>query len=415
MFGLLQKIFGGKKSAPYEGQKEQLTKGDPRALMALAAGADTNPEILYYLAKSEDADIRRAVAVNKATPVQASALLANDKSVDVRFALAARLMELLPDLSADKHSQLYAYAVQALGALAQDEVIKIRKALSTTLAEYAKAPPAVVSRLARDIEREISEPVLRFCVSLSDDDLFDILSSHPEPWVISTIAGRANVSERISDAVFETGDAPGTKVLVGNPGAHLSAETLQKIIDHARQYPEWHQPIALRSELSLDLARQLAGFVSEAVLSVLHKRSDFDSSTRQSIAGIVERRIEYQRQAAPNEPAEDKVARFVKAGGISPEVLQDALSWNEAEFVTLALAQMSRIHLVVVRKMLGTAAAKPVIALCWQAKLPMRLCVEIQRSLAKVPPREVLYAKGGTDYPLTPEDIQWQLEFFGIK
>src|SRR5262249_8779794 len=155
--------------------------------------------------------------------------------------------------------------------------------------------------LARDVERDVSEPILRFCAALADDDLLDILSSHPEPWVISAIAGRPAVSDTVSDAVVETKDVPANTILIGNPGAHLSTDTLQKIIDRARQYPEWHAPLAGRRELSIDLARSLAGFVNESVLALLEKRSDFEPSMRRDIADIVERRVEYQSRNAPGE------------------------------------------------------------------------------------------------------------------
>lgn len=414
MIDFIKNIFGKKEEQPALNQREMLKSGDPAQMKLLAENAQTHPEILYYLAKNGDAATRKAVALNKATPVQASTLLAGDQDADVRVALAARLVELLPDLTPDRHSQLYAYAVQALGLLAQDEVFKIRKALSTTLQDYVKAPPAVVNKLARDVEREISEPILRFCVALSDDELVDILSQHPESWVVSAIAGRPTVSDRVSDAVVETGDVPGTTVLINNKGAKFSAVTLQKIIDRARNHPEWHQPIALRKELSFDLARQLSGFVSDSILAVLEKRGDFDAATREGIMAVVKRRMEYKHQSAPHETPETRVERHLKTGKLTAEVILDALSWQETEFVHLALAKLAGIHPVIVKKMLTAGSPKPVVALCWKARLPMRVCVELQRQAAKIPPKDLVYAKGGTDYPLSAEEIKWQLEFFGV-
>jgi uncharacterized protein (DUF2336 family) len=279
--------------------------------------------------------------------------------------------------------------------------------------DYAKAPPSVVGKLARDVEREVSEPILRFCTALSDDDLLDILSNHPEPWVISAIAGRPEVSVPVSGAVVDTDDVPATTVLVNNSGASLGAETLQKIVERAHEYPEWHGPIVMRRELSLDLAQQLAGFVDEKILHVLEKRGDFDPATRQSIAAIVRRRMDYQRADRPGETAEQKVARMTSSGSLSVEVVQDALAWQQTDFVILALAQMTAVHPVIVKKILASGTAKPVVALCWKGQLPMRFCIELQRTAAKLQPADLLYAKGGTDYPLTPEEMKWQLEFFG--
>lgn len=413
MLRFLKRILGFDQKR-YERQKKLLVTGTPEERHAIASGKDTHPEALYFLAKDTDPAVRQAVAMNKATPVQASTLLANDKSVDVRLTLAARLVELLPDLSVEEHSQLYAYAVQALGVLAQDEVVKIRQALSSALKDHAKAPPKIVGQLARDVEREVSEPILRFCVALGDDDLLDILSHHPQSWVISAIAGRPAVSARVSDAVVQTKDAPAQDVLVRNGGADFSEDTLQKIIEYSRDWPDLHESIAARKELSLDLARQLAGFVSESVLSVLEKRADFDPVTRQEVADIVKRRIEFHRQGAPYESSENKVERYIKNGKLTPNVIQDALAWQDHQFVLLALSYLSKIHPVVAEKMLSSGSAKPIIALCWQAKMPMRVAMELQRSYARLQPNEFMYAKGGTDYPLSLAEIKWQLEFYGI-
>lgn len=406
-------LFTGKPD--YEAQKKALASGDMEQWKVLANDRKTSPEILYYLAQAGSADIKNALIVNPSTPPQAATLLAQDKSDDIRMTLASRIVTLLPKLSADKQSQLYGYAVQALGMLAQDEVFMIRKALSAALKDDAKAPPAVVSRLARDVEREVSEPILRYCAALSDDDLLDILSHHPEPWVISSIANRSHVSPMVSEAVVSSEDVPAITALVANSGANFAAPTLQKIIDKAKDYPAWHRPIAMRRELSLELAQQLMGVVDGTVLKILEERSDFDAPTRKSIVNLVRRRLNYKRAEDPAESAIKRLERFIAEDKLSPEVIQDALSWHDTEFVMLAMSYLARVPPQVVKKIFDLHSAKPVVAICYRAKLPMRLCVEIQRLGAKVPMKELIYAKGGTDYPMDEKEAVWQLEFFGVK
>lgn len=398
----------------YELQKRKLLRGTPSDLMALAKDDDTNPEILYYLAQKGDAGVRLAVAHNAATPGQAAVLLAQDNSVDVRLALADRLLRLVPDLSPERQGQLYAYAVQVLGVLAQDEMLQVRRALTSVLRDVAKAPPAVVSRLARDVEREVSEPILRFCVALADEDMLDILRGHPASWVVTAIAERPAVSPAVSDAVYETGDVPATTALLNNKGAALSVETLQKIVDNARAHPEWHHGMALRPELSIDLARQMTGFVDQLVLDVLEKRSDFDAATRQNLVAIIRRRLDYAQDGGPDENAAAKVARYVRQERLTPDVISDALAWYDTEFVEMALAVLSGVHPSIVRRVVESKSPKSVVALCWKSGLPMRLCIEVQKLLARIQPQEILYARGGTDYPLSAEEMEWQLEFFGV-
>lgn len=399
----------------YAQQKKAMVGEDAALRRNLARSDDTHPEILYFLSADTDAGVRLAVAQNAATPLQAGALLAKDPSVDVRLALAARLVMLLPGLALDQQSQLYAFTVQALGILAGDEVLKIRKALSSALKDLTSAPPKVAGQLARDLEREVSEPVLRYCAALPDEDMLDLLGHHPAPWVVAAIAGRADLSDAVSRGVVDSGDVPGGVTLLRNEGAAISPETLQAIVDRARGIPEWHEPVVMRRELSVDAARQLSGFVSAAVMSLLERRTDFDAATRQVVSGMVARRMEFRRLTEGCGSPEERVGVYARKGTLNAEAVSDALAWGEADFAIAALAHLARVHPHVARKMLATGAARPAVALCWRAGMPMRLAIEVQKDLARVPPAETLYARDGTDYPLTEQELRWQLEFFGIS
>ena len=411
MLSLLKKWFVPKPG--YDAQKRKLEGGSAQDLLALAQSEWTNPEILYLLATSNSGEVRRAVAVNKATPLQASAVMAKDADTDVRLKLADRLVKLLPGLTPDEHGKLYAYAVQALITLTQDEAVQVWRELALALQDYAKAPPEVVNRLARDIERTVAEPILRFCLALADSELIDIISNHPESWVLSSIAARAEVGTQVSAAIIHANDEPAIGTLLVNPRARIGLDQLNDIIDRAGEHPGWHRPIALRPEISVDLAHRLAGFVDSAILELLEKRSDFDAETRQGIADLVKRRMEFARADTPSEAAAARVERLARENRLTPEVIHDALNWQDHEFVVLALSFLSGVHAKTVRMIAETRKPKPVIALCRKANLPMRLAVDMQRILAKVPRGEIMYAKDGTDYPLTDDEIRWQLEFFG--
>ena len=289
--------FFTKKPKDYSAQKESLQSAKVRERLSLAKDAKTNKEILYYLADQvPDPKVRRAVAQNKAMPMHVSTILAADQDTDVRIALAKRLTDLLPDVSHDKQSQLYAFTVQALGTLALDEVLKVRLALSSTLKDHAHAPPKVAGQLARDVEREVSEPILRFCAALSDHDLLDILKSHPATWVIAAIARRDTVSEQVSRAVIDVEDIQGGKALIENDGASLTDVVLQLIVEKAREFPEWQKPMAVRKSLPPHIATQMAEFVEASVRDLLMLRGDFDAETSEEISEVFRRRLDFASQ-----------------------------------------------------------------------------------------------------------------------
>ena len=402
----------------YEAEKEIARSSDVKARMALAASSKTNQEILYYLAEHDDDDgVRHAVAKNKNTPVQASPILAGDKNADVRIALAQRLVKMVPDLNAERQSQVYAFVVQALGTLALDEVLKIRVALSSALKDHAAAPPKVVNQLARDIEREVAEPILKFCTAVSDDVLIEILKEHPASWTVKAIAGRKSVSKKISQAVIDTRDQPGGSELLKNKGAQISLATLEEIVERAQEYPEWQTHLAGRANLPPKMAKKLAKFADQSVRKMLMEHQEFDQDTAEEIAEIFKRRIDFAGEGEGKKalPPADRVKKLVKEDRLNEEVVTDALGMRDREFVVEALAAMAKIDTATVNKILDMKAPKPIVALSWQARLSMRFALRMQKELVNVPAKELIYPRDGTDYPMTHEELVWQLDFLGIK
>lgn len=391
--------------------------GSYEARLKLAKSADTHQEILYYLAEHDrDAAVRRAVAANIQTPVHASHILVMDRDQDVRIALAERLVRLLPDLSADKHSQLYAFTLDALGTLALDEVLKIRTVLSSALKDSLAAPPKIVGQLARDIEREVAEPVLRYCAALSDEDLLDILGNHPASWTVEAVARRKTVSGPVSAAVIETNEEKAGAYLLENGGAEITASTLSVIVEKARNFKSWQKPMAIRKNLPPELAKKLADFVDQSVRDLLLNRTDLDSETMNEISTIVRRRLDFLDESERVESeAPQRLKKMIAEGRLNEQALMDALAVRDRELVILALAALIKADRDSVEKIILMRAPKPIMAICWKAGLSMRTAFQMQKELAHIPAGELIYPRGGTDYPLEEDELRWQLEFLGLN
>jgi uncharacterized protein (DUF2336 family) len=422
MLSFLQNLFSAshrkqENQKQYAEEKETALKGDVKKRLTLASSSKTHQEILYYLAeKDPDPLVRKAVAENKSTPVHASAVLARDPDIDVRMSIAARLIKLLPSLSKDKQSQLYAYAVQALGTLALDEVLKIRKALSSALKDHADTPPKIAGQLARDLEQEVSAPILKFCAALSDKDLLEILSAHPATWAIEAIAGRERVSADVSRAVIATDHIPAGEILLENKGAEITDSLLEEIIHKARDFPEWQTPLACRKNLPPAMVKELASYAESAVQELLLKRSDFDEDTLREIADVFKRRLAYaEDMQRSDETAVQRVARMYHKNELNENVIFDALAMRDRAFVMAALAQMTKYPLPDISRIFDMRAPKPIVSLTWKAGLSMRAALRFQKELGKIPHHDLIYPKGGDDFPLSVKDMNWQLEFLGLK
>lgn len=400
-------------------EKRIAETGSEKQRLALARNERASQEILYYLALHDQSEkVRKAVAGNPSTPLQASSLLAKDKSMDVRIIMAHRLVKILPTLDQERYSQLYAFAVQSLGMLALDEVLKIRKALTETLKDYAFTPPEVATALARDLEREVSEPILRFCMALSDDDLCDILATHPANWAAEAIAGRAMVSARVSAAVIDTGNAVAGSILLNNAGAIITEDLLETIVARANEYPEWHKPLAVNKALSPLMAQKLAAYVDKSVRKILLERSDLDKRTINEVTEVIKRRMEYEEQRKNNFAGSDPVKRAKKmfaSGDLLEKVFEDAIAMHDKKFVFAGLALRANTSIANIEKVFDVKAPKSICAVCWKAGLSMRLAMRLQQTFGEVKSVNIIYPRHGTDYPLTEEELRWQLGVIGIN
>ena len=58
---------------------------------------------------------------------------------------------------------------------------------------------------------------------------------------------------------------------------------------------------------------------------------------------------------------------------------------------------------------------RAIASLTWRAGLNMRVAMSIQTSLLKLAAQETLLARGGTHYPMSPEEMAMHLELFGVS
>jgi uncharacterized protein (DUF2336 family) len=155
--------------------------------------------------------------------------LQNDCSPDARVTLAAKFGRQYDSLL-DGETRSLADAVLAL--LVEDVEKKVRQTLAETLAASPNLPCHVARRLARD-DIEVARPVLEHTPVLSDEELGEIVRTHPMPYALA-VAGRAPLSEGLAEVLVATGEAEVVGRLVGNGEARISAQTLRRVAEDHR-------------------------------------------------------------------------------------------------------------------------------------------------------------------------------------
>ena len=410
----------GADTAPisYEDSKRLARDENQEVRARLALREDLRPEILYFMAEDDSAQVRGRIAANRATPRQADLILARDRDEAVRQKLADKIADLLPELDAGGQEQAQKYLIEVIEILAQDQAVRIRQIIAETLKDVAAAPPHVIQQLARDAEAMVACPVLEFSPLLSDSDLIEIIERGSGAKQLQAISRRYGVGEQVADAIVAAQDTGAVAALLENDSAQIREDALDGLVDKAVKVTAWHKPLVLRPVLPAGAVRKLAGFVAGSLLSMLQARQDLDRKTARAVAKEVKRRIKAdqskqskQSKAAAEDPAAE-AKRLFNAGQLDDEILNRAVNAGDREMVRHGLALRADMPVALVDHILSARSAKGVTALAWKAGCAMRLATQLQLRMGGIPPTQALNPKAGTDYPLSENEMVWQLEFF---
>lgn len=447
---------------PYDDQKRMARDGSHDERRNLAGREDVRPEILYYLSGDPDPGVRRQIARNELTPRHADLLLAQDDDDRVRSDVAGKIATTSLTMDESEQTNVYKVTMQALEILAGDQLVRVRQILAETLKDSPGAPVHIVEMLALDRELTVSGLVLEHSPILNDEFLIRVLNSEPVQGALKAISRRVALGEEVADAIVNSGDAEAVAELLGNKSAQIREETLDRIVDEAPGQPGWHGPLVQRPGLHTDAMRRIADIVSETLLVELKKRTDLDDDSMAAIDLVIQRRldgrsIEDLAEIWSETPAGSKVTAGVedpnwakskgdsgssaavdakpdpswankkqpemnpaqikratklhKKGSLSEKHVSAALNEGETDFVIAAISFMAEVPKDVVRKAASLQNAKALVALAWKSGLSMRLATRLQMNLAKIPPSGVLRATASDGYPISPEEMTWQLEF----
>ncbi len=384
----------------------------------LSSRTDVEPEILYYLAGDDNVAVRRNVAANPTTPQHANRLLADDRDDEVRCELAAKIARIVPDLDPNEADRVRDLAIDVLEKLAADHLPRVRQIVAEEIKHSNRVPREVVQRLARDVESIVAAPVLEYSPLLSDQDLIEIVASGAASGALQAVARRRNVSAPVSDAVVATLDIPAVAALLVNPSAQIREEALDRIIENAEGIEDWHRPLVVRSDLSLRAVRRIAGFVALALLEILEQRTGLDTQTSAEIKKRVRERIQAEDlsedSAQRTTQAKERVAQALRAGHLDDEFVASAIEANDRTGVVHALAELAKVAPFAVERVLAARNGKGATALAWKAGLQMRTALKLQTLMLKLPAHEIVPARNGVDFPLTPDEMNWHLGYFGI-
>ncbi len=399
----------------------RLAQRGPDETSRVRAGANpaTPPEILNFLAQDGSVTVRASVALNRATPVETAHLMVQDEEERIRALIAGKLGVLAPGLGPNEQDALRRRTYESLKTLATDAAVRVRAALADVLKEMPDAPRELILSLARDTEEHVADPIIRLSPLLTEQDLIGLVSAPPAAWTAVAVARRPDLTEAVSDAVAATASAGAIRALLANPSAAIRETTLDALIARSVEHVDWHEPLVRRPTLSPGSARRLAAMVATNLLEVLAGRSDLPAGLVDEISGrlsnrLVGRAASWLDPVSPRPPplAPGEVAVEVLNVGeaTEPMLLRAAQRGDSAETVRL-LATASGLPLSAVQRAVALRSAKALVALVWRAGFAMTAAGPVQALLGRLAPSAMLAPIDGGDFPLTPDEMRWQLDF----
>ena len=314
---------------------------------------------------------------NKLSQADVAKLL-SDPTPGTRAATAAKVAGAFDpaDLSASER----ALAEEIFRLMVKDAEVRVRQALTENLKQNGNVPHDVAVALANDVDH-VALPMIEFSQVLNDADLMAIIGSQ-DPAKQEAIAGRAQVSEALSEALVETGNEAAVTRLVSNEGAAISEQTFQKVVDDFGDRAGVQSAMVNRSSLPVTVSERLVALVSENLREELVKRHELPAGLA---TDIILKSRERATISLSSDSGVDDVMALVRQlsdnGRLTSSIIMRALCMGDITFFECAMAHLSGVTLDNARRLIHDRGPLGLRAVFDKAKLPPAQFMAVRAAL----------------------------------
>ena len=266
--------------------------------------------------------------------------LLRDPSADARAEVAAKVAK---QVDAKLTPEERVIAEDIVRVLTRDAAIRVRQALAEQLKESRSVPNDVAMALAQDVDA-VSLPILTHSLVLSDDDLIEIVRGSGVAKQ-AAIAGRGQVSAAVADAIVAADQPAALAVLVGNDGAEIKEDTLQRVLDRHGSNDEIKEPMARRAQLPVTVLERLVVAASTGLCEILARRNDLPGHLASDIVLNTRERATASLLSPSSAAAEAlRLAQHLqRSGRLTPSLIIRAICLGDLTFVEAAFGVLADI------------------------------------------------------------------------
>ncbi len=268
--------------------------------------------------------------------------------------------------------------------LVRDTEVLVREALAAHLKSTPDLPHDVALSLARDVDT-VALPVLKFSEVLTDEDLLEILRGQ-EPAKQVAIAQRPGVSERVSEALVETGNEVAVAHLIGNEAAAVSEAALDRVIDRYEHCAAVADSLVRRPNLPPAISERVVSALAERLRNYLVLKHELSPDMASNLILQARERatvtlIDY---GSSDEELENLIGQLDRNGRLTASLLLRALCVGDLNFFERAMAKLVALPLKNVRILIHDKGMLGLEPLYLRAGLPESLYSAFRAAVALV-------------------------------
>ncbi len=307
--------------------------------------------------------------------------LLSDPSGETRAEIAGKLA-IQHSVLGERQRQM---AEDIFRIMVKDAEVRVRAALSQQLKENPFVPHDIAMSLAEDVS-EVSLPMLQFSEVLTEEDLIEIITSQDDEARQEAVAHRAHVSPHLADVLVESGKEKVVSALVGNDGAELSDQTLNKVVDKYADRDAVGSVLVDRAHLPVTVAERLMAKVSENLRTVLSKRRNISPEMATTLL-MQAREMAVLGLADTNTEVNKLVDHLYRNGRLTPSIVLRAICMGDMLFFDDALAKLGKVSLGNAQKLIHDPGKRGFQALFRKTGIPnqfyraMRAAVDVSSEM----------------------------------
>lgn len=230
-------------------------------------------------------------------------------------------------------------ALEIMAALLRDAEIEIRKELAKRFANEPTAPRALIVGLAHDVIA-VAQPVLLYSPVLQDSDLVGVIEARGTAHRVA-VANRPQVGPRVADALAQTKEPLVAMTLLQNIAVRLPESTLRELALQAVDNAEISHCLALRPEMTPEIAETLYWLVSQELRQHLRQQFDFNPKTLdRALQDVVSKLVRRETDPVNRRSLAD---RLIASGAVDAGFLIELLKSRGVELFRTLMQELTQI------------------------------------------------------------------------